>query len=93
MRCRLEIIADILSAAKTPAIKTDIIYGANLNFKQAERYLENCVECGLLKVKEESSKKYVTTKKGHKFLKAIETIGETITLERSNLLQKTKTSS
>lgn len=92
MRGRLEIIADILSVARKPSTKTNIVYSANLNFEQAEKYLENCVECELLEVEEESSKKYVTTKKGYKFLEAMETIGEKINLERSDLLQKTKTS-
>lgn len=92
MRGSLEITADILKVAEDPTNKSNIIYSANLSFEQAGRYLEKCVEYGLLKVREEkSSKEYVTTKKGREFLEAFEAVGEIVDLERDNSEKNTKT--
>jgi len=48
-RSRLEIIADILEKAKYGARKTNIVYGANLNFNQFKKYGRDLVDKGLLK--------------------------------------------
>ena len=70
MRGRLEIIADILAAAKEPSTKTSIVYDANLSFEQAQRYLEKCQDEGLLDSQQHSAKKYEITEKGVEYLSA-----------------------
>ena len=78
MRGRLEIIADILSAAKEPSTKTSIVYSANLNFEQAQRYLDKCKDEGLIDTYEASAKKYETTEKGREYLSAYGELKEKI---------------
>lgn len=70
MRGEYEITADILAVAKEPSSKTSIVYSANLSFGQADRYLEKCLEEGLIESKRNSNKKYQTTEKGKNFLEA-----------------------
>jgi predicted transcriptional regulator len=64
-RNELDITADILNAAKIGLRKTRLVYSANLNFKQANRYISMLRENGLLKIK---NRIYTTTKKGTEFL-------------------------
>ena len=47
-RSRVEIIAEILRIAKRGAKKTRIVYGANLNFKMLDNYLQRLEKAGLL---------------------------------------------
>jgi predicted transcriptional regulator len=65
----VDIYRDILQLTRNGAIKTRIVYGANLNFKMAEGYLSKLLSLGLL---EESQKKYRTTKKGFDFINRYE---------------------
>ncbi len=85
MRGKLEIVADILSEAKNPSTKTSIVYGANLSFEQAERYLEHCLDWGLLRVFEEKNKNYQITEKGREFLETVDSLREMI-YERDGVL-------
>ncbi|MFB0557506.1 MAG: winged helix-turn-helix domain-containing protein [Candidatus Bathyarchaeia archaeon] len=64
-RNELDIVADILNVAKSGLRKTRIVYSANLNFKQANRYISMLRENGLLRIK---GYNYITTNKGMEFL-------------------------
>jgi len=64
-RSRTDIIIEILEVAKVDANKTSIVYGANLNFKIAEKYLNLLQKHGLM---DNRSGKYITTEKGRNFL-------------------------
>ncbi|MGB3459232.1 MAG: winged helix-turn-helix domain-containing protein [Halobacteriota archaeon] len=64
-RSRMDIIADILSAAGEETNKTHIVYSANLNFARAGEYLQYLEDNGLIK---NMSRKYKTTEKGEEFL-------------------------
>ena len=64
-RGKLEIMADVLSAARKGARKTEIVYKANLNFNRVERYLLHLEENGLIA---NTGALYTTTDKGRKFL-------------------------
>lgn len=70
MRGRYEITAEILSTVRSPSSKTSIVYSANLSFGQAERYLDRCLEAGLIEFSREPTKKYQITEKGREFLNA-----------------------
>jgi len=65
-RSSLEITADILRIALHGALKTRIVYGANLNFRMATDYLERLEKSGLLI---RDGRIYKTTCKGRKYLK------------------------
>jgi len=81
-RSRMDIVVDILEAAKNGVNKTAIVYRTNLNFTLAEKYLELLEKQGLL---ENKSEKYITSDKGKVFLaKAKE-----ITMQLETPLQNT----
>jgi predicted transcriptional regulator len=65
----VDICRDILQLTRNGAIKTRIVYGANLNFKIAEGYLSKLLSLGLL---EEGRKGYRTTEKGLDFINRYE---------------------
>jgi len=71
-RSRFEIIGEILSltadGAGNGAVKTLIVYRANLNFNVANRYLNLLLREGLVSVVRGSAVKYKITEKGAKFL-------------------------
>lgn len=68
-RGRVEILADILKAAADGARGTRIMYKANLNFAQRKKYLTEALNAKLIGVRVRSPLVYVTTEKGHEWLK------------------------
>ena len=68
-RDRLFIIAEILDIAKEGALKTQIMYKANLSFAQLNTYLKLLLEILLLEIVEKNGKNiYKTTKKGVQYM-------------------------
>lgn len=65
-RNKLQIIAEILEIVRDGAKKTHIMYKANLSYKLLCKYLDEVLECGLVRVDCEDS--YVVAPKGKKFL-------------------------
>jgi len=68
----VDIIADILRIARKGAKKTRIVYGANLNFKLLNEYLERLEEAGLITNDQEKRGMLKTTDKGRKYLQHYE---------------------
>lgn len=71
-RTRLEILASILKVASNGALKTHIMYRANLSHRQLEKYLAFLEKTGMLAehVDEEAgSRTYRVTEKGVGFLR------------------------
>jgi predicted transcriptional regulator len=64
-RDSLIIIANILESAERGAIKTRIMFQANLSFKLLEKYLSSAVTSGLVRVE---GCKYALTDRGREFL-------------------------
>lgn len=64
-RNNLDICADILQIARRGAKKTEIVYGANLNFKVVEGYLRNLISEGLI---QKLDRFFTTTPKGNQFV-------------------------
>jgi predicted transcriptional regulator len=64
----VDICRDILQLTRNGAIKTRIVYGANLNFKIVKGYLSKLLSLGLLEESRESRKRYRTTKRGLDFI-------------------------
>jgi predicted transcriptional regulator len=73
-RDSLGISADILRLATSGAIKTRIVYGANLNFKIVEGYLSRLTNLGLLENRDR--RRYQTTEKGLSFIKRYEELSK-----------------
>jgi len=48
-RGRWDIMASVLRVARSPKSRTHIMYGANLSFRQLERYMELLLDKGLLR--------------------------------------------
>ena len=67
-RDRIGIIAEILEVAKHGALKTRIMYRANLSFVQLKEYLNFMLKTNLLKLSDRKTKGYMTTKKGISFV-------------------------
>ena len=67
-RSRLQIIADILTAAGKGSRKTHIMFRCYLSYKILCKYLDASVEAGLLRVRGSSEPIYVVTDKGRLFL-------------------------
>jgi predicted transcriptional regulator len=65
-RSKFEIMVDILSVSRHGALKTQIVYRANLNYNRVDRYLKFLERNGLLVP---SDTGYTTTKKGEEFLR------------------------
>lgn len=76
-RSRIDILANLLSAARGGSLKTHLMYRANLSFVLATQYLALLCESGLIcEVLDEEmeSKRYQTTEKGLKFLQIYDSL-------------------
>ena len=70
-RGRFEIIGEILTLTADGAggaVKTSIVYRANLNFNIANRYLNMLLREGLIRVVDGPTMKYRISERGLKFL-------------------------
>jgi len=68
LRSRIEILADILEAARKGATKTRIMSKANLNQKLADPSIHLLVDLKLLTQKKTASVSYFATASGFQFL-------------------------
>lgn len=68
-RSKFVIILKILEISGNGANKTRIVYEANLNFKEASRYLDMLISEGLVIKKGKDQAIYKTSKKGLEVLK------------------------
>ncbi|KYH40859.1 MAG: hypothetical protein AYL32_009340 [Candidatus Bathyarchaeota archaeon B26-2] len=73
-RSHIEISADILRIARTGARKTRIVYGANLNFKLLNEYLDKLEKAGLIARDPKKTGIIRTTEKGRKYLQQYENL-------------------
>jgi predicted transcriptional regulator len=78
-RCSLDIVGGMLSIALVRCRKTKIMYGANLSFRQVEKYLGFLLRSGLLELDVDLG--YLVTGLGREFLSLYEEY-----LRRSNVL-------
>lgn len=68
-RNAIKLVVDILEIAFNGATKTEIVYKANLNFKQVQRFLDFLIKKGLITVSPNKRKRYYTTEKGKEFIR------------------------
>ena len=74
-RTNIEMIAEILSLCRKPTAKTRIMYKTNMSYAAIQKFLTQLQKFGLLRLEDEA-KKYVTTEKGHDFIKKYAAIQE-----------------
>ena len=78
-RSRLEIVSNLLTRARNGALKTHLMYGANLSYPMLGEYLNILLRSELiLEERDENdvSIRYRTTQKGLEFLRLYESIKE-----------------
>lgn len=84
-RDKLEIMAEMLEIAGDGALKTQIMYRANLSFTQLNNYLEFMLEVDLLeKIKHNKKDIYKATIRGRDFLGRYRQIAKLIENENNN---------
>ncbi len=84
-RDRLYIIAEILEIAKEGALKTQIMYRANLSFTQLRDYLKFMLKINLLeKIVKNNKEIYKATEKGMDFLQRHREMTELLRTENTN---------
>ncbi len=66
-RNKIEVVADVLVAAREGAKKTHIMYRGNLSFKLVNAYLSVATKAGLISL-DNASGHYMATEKGQAFL-------------------------
>jgi len=75
-RSRNEIISQILEICMNGAIKTKIVYQANLNFRTVNLYLDLLIKNDLIRVNEGRAILYNTTPEGIRLLESIKQIND-----------------
>jgi len=85
-RDRLHIMAEVLQVTRNGALKTQIMYKANLSFAQLNEYLSLLLELNLLRVhKSDQATIYKTTRKGIEYLRSYEEIRALLEKEEKNV--------
>jgi len=93
-RDRLSIIAEILEIAKDGALKTPIMYKANLSFAQLNEYFLFLLEKRLVEVVvKNGGTTYKTTPKGLKYLQSYKQIKNLLRTKEENNVKNAKASS
>lgn len=88
-RDRLFIMAEILDVARGGALKTQVMYGANLSFAQLNEYLSLLLNLNLLEAIESRERtSYKTTEKGLRFLQSYKEIRELLKRGKGNSLKE-----
>ena len=73
----MEIVANLLTIAKTGALKTHLMYKANLSYLMVTEYLNFLCGSGLVREtldEEGTTKLYQTTSKGNKYLEVYDSL-------------------
>ncbi|MEM3658006.1 MAG: winged helix-turn-helix domain-containing protein [Candidatus Hadarchaeum sp.] len=65
----ITLYVDILNAIGTCSRKSHIVYRANLNFNRCQKYLDELLRMGLIKIEKTHPIKWSVTEKGNEFLK------------------------
>jgi predicted transcriptional regulator len=73
-----EIVYAVVKSAYEGERKTKIMYNAGLNLSQLNVYIEKLLELGMLSL--DDRRRYTTTEKGKRFVKAYERFTETMDL-------------
>ncbi|RLI50592.1 transcriptional regulator [Candidatus Bathyarchaeota archaeon] len=75
-RSDMEISADILKVTVNGALKSHIVYKANINFQLGKKYLDRLTNSGLIVDSVNGRRVYFTTDKGREYIKQFEDLKE-----------------
>jgi len=75
-------MAEILEVAMSGALKTQLMYRANLSFAQLNEYLKFLLDLKLLEAEVNTQRVYKTTSKGMRYLQSYREIKELLKKER-----------
>ena len=78
-RSRLEIVADLLDVARTPVLKTHLMYRGNLSYFMVSYYTRYLNEIGLMSESidpKSTAKYYQTTPEGFKYLEIFDSFAQ-----------------
>ncbi len=82
-RSRVEIVANMLSIAKSGALKTHLMYKANLSYLMVTEYLDYLSRYGLIKeVQSDGAKLFQTTSRGIEYLVTYDSLRRVTGLEK-----------
>jgi predicted transcriptional regulator len=76
-RGRVDIAAAILKAARNRAVKTQLMYGAQVSFKQLDDYLKFLIECEMIRYFSDKNQ-YETTETGVAFINSYDTMWDVL---------------
>jgi predicted transcriptional regulator len=89
-RSRVEILYDIISAAKPSSKKTHLMYKGNLSYQQLDLYLNFILQNGLLEERFiDDTRLYCITQKGMQFLTLFDDMHNLITPPKPQTAQET----
>ncbi len=84
-RDRMYIMAEILEVTLDGALKTQVMYRANLSFAQMNHYITLLLELKLLEINKDSRRNiYKTTTKGARFLESYKQMIDLLTKTKEN---------
>jgi predicted transcriptional regulator len=89
-RSRVEILYDIIAAARASARKTHLMYKSNLSFRQLDIYLKFLLRQSLVEERfdiEDGSKRYYVTSKGLQFLELFENLQSYMGIAKSEQIE------
>jgi predicted transcriptional regulator len=87
-RNRMEIVANLLSIAKNGALKTHLMYKANLSYLMVTEYLDFLIRSSLIKEtidSEGTGKLFQTTEKGLKYLEVYDSLQAIVGLDANKI--------
>ena len=79
-RSDLEIFSEILQIAMSGAKKTRIVYGANLNSRIVNKYIESLQKAGFLSSPEKTGSVYRTTEDGRNYIRYMQSLKKSLTV-------------
>ena len=93
-RNRMEIVANLLTIAKTGALKTHLMYRANLSYLMATEYLNYLCGAELIQetlAEDGTSKLFQTTSKGLKYLEVYDSLQSIAGLDTKKTVERAET--
>jgi predicted transcriptional regulator len=91
-RNRMEIVSNILDIARNGALKTHLMYKANLSYMVVTQYLNFLMKAGLIEeilTEEGPTRLYKTSSKGFKYLEVYQDLQQIAGLESQKSIQPT----
>jgi predicted transcriptional regulator len=76
-RDKIDIIAQLLNAARSGATRTEMIYGVMITYGQLKEYLQMLTDNNLIRY-DKAGQRFITTHKGYQFMETYEDLSKLI---------------